>query len=148
MGEISDDNLRGIEQSLAIALLRAREAVMNRFRPLLAVHDLTDQQWRVLRVLAEAAPLDATELAERSVILTPSLTRILRALEARGLIYRSKAERDNRRWVIALSAQGRQVFEAISPHSEQAYRDIERDLGQQNLQALLKLLRQVSTEGR
>ena len=40
-------------RSLPIALLRARETVMHRFRPLLASHDLTEQQWRVIRVLGE-----------------------------------------------------------------------------------------------
>ncbi|MFT5000920.1 MAG: hypothetical protein ACI875_001925, partial [Planctomycetota bacterium] len=37
------------EKSLPIMLLRAREAVMRRFRPMLRLHDLSEQQWRVLR---------------------------------------------------------------------------------------------------
>ena len=52
-----------VRRALPIALLEAREAVMSRFRPMLATHDITEQQWRVLRVLAEAGPLEATELA-------------------------------------------------------------------------------------
>ena len=64
-------------RSLPIALLRARETVMHRFRPLLASHDLTEQQWRVIRVLGETSPLDASDVAERACILAPSLTRII-----------------------------------------------------------------------
>ncbi len=59
-------------RSLAIGLLRAREAVMSHFRPILAAHDVTEQQWRVIRVLAEAGMLDASEVAEKAFILAPS----------------------------------------------------------------------------
>lgn len=38
-----------------MVLLRAREVIMAHFRPMLARHDITERQWRVLRVLAEDA---------------------------------------------------------------------------------------------
>ena len=138
--------LREMDRSLTIALLRAREATMARFRPLIAEHELTEQQWRVLRALAdgEAEALDATELAARSVIMTPSLTRILRTLEKRGLIERAKANGDGRRWEIGLSAEGRAVFNAIAPHSEAAYKAIERTVGREKLERLLTLLDELS----
>ena len=53
-------------RSLPIALLRAREAVMGNFRPMLADFDVTEQQWRVMRVLSEAGRLDASDLAARA----------------------------------------------------------------------------------
>jgi len=68
------------------ALLKAREALMVRFRPILAVHDVTEQQGRVVRMLGETGPLEVTELAKRASVLDPSLTRIIRTLEDRGLI--------------------------------------------------------------
>lgn len=79
-------------RSLAIGLLRAREAVMSHFRPILAAHDVTEQQWRVIRTLSEAGMLDATEVAEKAFILAPSLTRMIRSLEERGLITKHKDE--------------------------------------------------------
>ncbi len=138
--------LRGVERSLTIALLRAREATMNHFRPRLARHDLTEQQWRVIRVLADSGPteLDATEIAARSVILTPSLTRILRALEDRGIIVRSKADNDGRRWEISLTDDGRILFDAIAPQTETAYRSIEEKLGKEDCAMLLSLLEKLS----
>ena len=74
---------RDTRHSLPMALLRAREAVMSRFRPLLAEHDINEQQWRVIRVLGEAGTLDASEVAERTFILAPSLTRMIKTLEER-----------------------------------------------------------------
>ena len=61
---------------------------MARFRPILHARDVTEQQWRVIRVLGEESPLDASEVADRACVLAPSLTRIIRALEERRLISR------------------------------------------------------------
>ena len=86
----TDKPRRERRRSLAIGLLKAREAVMSHFRPILADHDVTEQQWRVLRTLSDAGLLDATEVAEKAFILAPSLTRMLRSLEERGFISRHK----------------------------------------------------------
>ena len=58
--------------SLPMLLLKARESVMDRFRPVLRRFDLTEQQWRVIRALAEVDERDASELAAESYILAPS----------------------------------------------------------------------------
>ena len=53
-------------------MLRAREAIMISFRPILAKHGFTEQQWRVLRVLGEKGPSDAGQVAFDACILAPS----------------------------------------------------------------------------
>ena len=68
-------NLRPARLTLPIALLRAREVVMDLFRPMLHAHGATEQQWRVLRVIREAGATDATALARNACILAPSLSR-------------------------------------------------------------------------
>ena len=60
-----------------MALLRTREAVMWLFRPGLRSRGVTEQQWRILRALAHAGPLEVTELADATFLLGPSLSRIL-----------------------------------------------------------------------
>src|SRR3569832_2885185 len=84
--------MRDFSQSLPMSLLRAREAVMRQFRPSLRRHDLTEQQWRILRALAAIAAIEVTELARTAFLLGPSLSRILRDLEARQQIGRRAAE--------------------------------------------------------
>jgi hypothetical protein len=76
--------MREFSRSLPMSLLRAREAVMRQFRPSLRRHDLTEQQWRILRALAAIEAIEVTELARTAFLLGPSLSRILRDLEARG----------------------------------------------------------------
>ncbi len=140
-----DPALRDIEHSLPMQLLRAREAAMARFRPMLRAHGLTEQQWRVLRVLAATPAIDAGELARRSLLLAPSLTRILQHLEQGGLVRRSTDARDQRRAVFALTAAGRRRFAAVAPDSEAIYADIAGQFGADRLAALYELLAELCT---
>ena len=121
-------------------LLKAREAAMSRFRPMLRIHGLTEQQWRVIRALADYRNIDASELARRSFLLAPSLTRILQHLEAEGLLKRSSDANDQRRSVFVLTAKGQRLFDAVAPDSESLYADIESAFGADNLEQLYALL--------
>src|ERR1700686_3239285 len=95
--------MRDFSRSLPMSLLRAREAVMRQFRPSLRRHDLTEQQWRILRALAAIDAIEVTELARTAFLLGPSLSRILRDLEARKLIERKTAKTDLRRGGVSIS---------------------------------------------
>lgn len=131
---------RDTKASLPMALLRAREAVMSRFRPLLDAEGINEQQWRVIRVLAEAGPLDATQVAARANILAPSLTRMIRALTERGLISKSGDAEDRRRLVLAITPAAEALIRQVSPHSLAVYAALERDFGPERMAALLTLL--------
>lgn len=132
------------EESLPIMLLRAREALLQRLRPILSAHDLTEQQWRVLRVLDENGPLEPTLLGERCVVLTPSLTRILCALENRGLIRREKHATDKRKQIIHLTSAGQDQIALIAPAAKLVYDELEESFGKPQLINLLNKLKRVS----
>ena len=136
----SAGGLRDFEHSLPMELLKAREAAMSRFRPMLREHSLTEQQWRVIRALADYERIDASELARRSFLLSPSLTRILRHLESEGLVKRGADANDLRRFVFRLTAKGKRVFSDVAPDSEEVYREIERRFGAERLERLYTLL--------
>src|SRR5438128_7456350 len=127
--------MRDFSRSLPMSLLRAREAVMRHFRPSLRNHGLTEQQWRILRALA-AGPIEVTELARVAFLLGPSLSRILRDLEARHLIARKVAKADLRRGVVSISAKGLKLMEVIAPSSEEIYAAITRRYGARKLAEL------------
>ncbi|UDF28103.1 UNVERIFIED_ORG: homoprotocatechuate degradation operon regulator HpaR [Roseateles sp. XES5] len=143
--ETKDKPQRERRRSLAIGLLKAREAVMSHFRPILADHDVTEQQWRVLRVLAEAGMLDASEVAEKAFILAPSLTRMLRSLEERGLISRHKDKADGRRVLLRLAPAGQAVIEEVMPDSRRVYAEIDARFGAGRVEELLDMLEDLAT---
>src|ERR1700742_4339364 len=132
--------MRDFSRSLPMALLRAREAVMRQFRPSLRKHDLTEQQWRILRALAAIEAIEVTELARTAFLLGPSLSRILRDLDARGLIERKTAKTDLRRGVISISEKGLKLMEVVAPSSEAIYTAISRRFGAKKLAELQDML--------
>ena len=108
---------RATRQSLPMSLLRAREAMMSHFRPLLDSHGVNEQQWRVIRVLAEAGQTDASKVAERAHILAPSLTRMIKAMTERGLIEKARDAGDGRRVMLTITPAGLALLRAVTPDS-------------------------------
>jgi homoprotocatechuate degradation regulator HpaR len=132
--------MREFSRSLPMSLLRAREAVMRHFRPSLRHHGLTEQQWRILRALASIDAIEVTELARVAFLLGPSLSRILRDLEARHLIERRVAKADLRRGVVSISAKGVRLIEAVAPSSEAIYAAMTKRYGARKLADLQDML--------
>lgn len=131
--------------SLTLALLQAREAAMGYFRPLLNEYGLTEQQWRVIRILKQSpeATLESRELADQACILRPSLTGVLVRLERDGYVRRWKPEHDQRRLCVTLTEQGHALFDAMSVGMARQYRKLQQRLGTENFQTLLGLLKQL-----
>ncbi len=127
-------------RSLPMTLLRAREAVMERFRPVLFSHNITEQQWRVLRVLAEVDAMEASQLAVRACVLAPSLTRIIKTLEAAELITSSKDKDDGRRTLLAIAKKGHELIAQVSPECCEHYAKIEAAFGHDEMERLLDTL--------
>ena len=139
MGD-NNENLRDFSRSLPMALLRARETVMERFRPNLRAHDLTDQQWRVLRALFDHGEKDLGELAEMCCLLKPSITRIIRSMESRQWLIKRADAKDQRRTIVSITAEGREMIAKVGPISEQVYAEIAADFGPDELEDLYQKL--------
>ena len=135
--------MRPVNESLPMLLMRARETTMSFFRPILSAHGLSEQQWRVLRVLYEEPEASAQVLAQNCYILSPSLTRILNRLEQEKLISRRRAENDMREQRISLTPKARALVEELSPVLEAEYGRIQERISPQALDELYKLLRKM-----
>jgi homoprotocatechuate degradation regulator HpaR len=118
---------------------------MRQFRPSLREHGLTEQQWRILRALAAIDAIEVTELARTAFLLGPSLSRILRDLEARRLIERRTAKADLRRAVVSISERGLRLMRAVAPSSEAIYSAITRRYGARRLAELQDMLSALET---
>ncbi|MGZ0716749.1 homoprotocatechuate degradation operon regulator HpaR [Pseudomonas palleroniana] len=127
-------------QSLTLTLLQAREAAMSFFRPSLNEHGLTEQQWRIIRILEQYGELEIYQLAELACILKPSMTGVLVRMEAAGMVHRRKAEQDQRRVLVTLADKGKASFESMSHCMEANYQRLQDQLGEEKFEALLGLL--------
>ncbi len=129
-----------MHDSLTIALLQAREAAMRYFRPIVKRHHLTEQQWRIVRILAEDPSMDFHELAFRACILRPSLTGILTRMERDGLVLRLKPVNDQRKLYVSLTKEGLALYERAQEQVEEAYRLIEAEFTPEKMAQLTTLL--------
>jgi homoprotocatechuate degradation regulator HpaR len=127
-------------RNLPRLLLQAREAVMEHFRPNLREHGLTDQQWRVLRVLGERGATDAGTIAAEAYLLGPSLTGVLARMERDGLVKRSRDVVDARRSRVLATAKGKRLVQKLAESIEAHYAAMEQALGKAQLAQLYGLL--------
>lgn len=136
-----------VHRNLPRLLLQAREAVMAHTRPSLREHALSDQQWRVLRVLGEhaheSAGIETGRVAREAYLLGPSLTGVLSRMERDGLIARERCAQDARRTVVRATAQGLAKVQDLSETIEAHYQWMEQQLGKDKLTQLYALLDEV-----
>ena len=75
---------------------------------------LSIPEWRILANLGRFGPLYAGELAERSSMDKPKVTRALQRLEAGGIVQRAVDAEDRRQVRLALTRRGRAMFREIA----------------------------------
>ncbi|MDK4744810.1 homoprotocatechuate degradation operon regulator HpaR [Leclercia adecarboxylata] len=131
-----------MHDSLTIALLQARETAMTFFRPIIKQHNLTEQQWRIVRVLAEHPSMDFHDLAFRTCILRPSLTGILTRMERDGLVLRLKPLNDQRKLYVSLTQTGQKLYENAQAQVEEVYRQLEAQYSPEKMKQLTALLQE------
>ncbi len=132
--------MRPFDRALPMQLMRAREEIMQRFRPHLHENGLTDQQWRIIRALMEVESYEILDLSEICGIHPASLSRILPKLDTACIINRRPNEADQRRVIVSIAPDGRELFNRIAPDAERIYESIAEDIGPELVQDLYAAL--------
>ncbi|MCJ2185852.1 MarR family transcriptional regulator [Novosphingobium beihaiensis] len=135
MSRKPSSGLQPYPQSLAGSLLAAREAVMAPIRPFLRESNVTEQQWRVLRVLADAETMDAKGIADQALLYAPTVTRILKELGDRKLIERKSDPEDGRRSIISITDEGRDLVVGTASHTKVLLDAYAKAFGPERLEA-------------
>lgn len=91
-----------------LTLLATSEKIMRPYEQLLGEHDLTVQQFNVLRILRGAGKdgLPTLEIADRMVERTPGITRLIDRIEKKGLVDRVRSPADRRQVRCFITADG------------------------------------------
>ena len=105
---LSDQSLR-LDNQLCFALYSASLAMTKLYKPLLDELGLTYPQYLALLVLWEQDGVTVSELGERLFLDSGTLTPLLKRLETAGLVSRLRDTADERRVLIRLTADGRQL---------------------------------------
>ena len=108
--EIPGDPL-ALERQVCFALSIAARSVLSIYRPLLEPMGLTHPQYLVMLALWGQSPLAVKELTEMLQLDGPTLSPLLKRLEAAGLLTRTRDPRDERQLRIDLTQKGRALRE-------------------------------------
>lgn len=127
-------------RNLPQQFLKARDALMGHFRPILNHYGLTEQQWRILRALDEQAQLEPREICELCQILSSSMAGILARMEETGLVQRVRVEADQRRVLVSLAPKGDALIDKMAPLIQLQYQYLEQAFGKHSLEALSSAL--------
>ncbi|MBT1002351.1 MarR family transcriptional regulator [Paenarthrobacter sp. DKR-5] len=98
-------------RQVCFALYSASKAATAVYRPLLEELGLTYPQYLVLLVLWEQDALTVRELGEKLGLDSGTLSPLLKRLEAHGIVLRRRSAEDERRVLVELTDQGRQLQE-------------------------------------
>ena len=132
--------LNDFSHTLPIRLLRARHAAVSQFQPIFRKYNVTEQQWRVLRMVTSAGDMTAGELSQAIFISMPSLSRIMQSLEARNLIRRRANQDDLRQTMVSSTLAAQAMVAEAAIWSDTRYSDIAQWFGKERLEHLQTLL--------
>ena len=98
-----------MDQQLCFALYSASLVMTKMYQPLLDPLGVTYPQYLVMLVLWEHDGLSVSEIGERLMLESSTLTPLLKRLETAGLVRRERDTVDERRVLVHLSARGRSL---------------------------------------
>ncbi|GAA2058865.1 MarR family winged helix-turn-helix transcriptional regulator [Williamsia deligens] len=113
-----DDDLLALDRQLCFALAVTNRTVLTVYRPLLEPLGLTHPQYLVMLALWEQSPRSVRSIGEALVLDSPTMSPLLKRLEAMGLVTRRRSDVDERRLDVALTDAGlalREEAKAIPP---------------------------------
>ena len=137
--------MQEFSRSLPMMLYRTLDAVMPRFRQIFNEFGLTEQQWRVLRVLWQHEQIAFHELADLTLIPAPSLVGVLDRLTKSGLAGRRRSESDRRNVFVHATGQGKALESKVRPRVDEAYEALRASIDDRTWNALIKGLEKVSS---
>lgn len=134
---------KGLERSLGFVLGVASRRVSLLLMQQLREHEISPEQWSVLYYIREEEGLIQKELAERSGKDKPTVTRILDALEEKGLITRKAAEHDRRSYRIYPTDKGMKLSELTEPIERAMNDQLAMVLGEDQYDSLIQQLNKI-----
>lgn len=137
--------MQEFSRSLPMMLYQALDAVMPRFRQIFNEFGLTEQQWRVLRVLWQHEQIAFHELAGLTLIPAPSLVGVVDRLTKSGLTGRRRSDTDRRNVFVHATEQGKALESKVRPRVDKAYQELRGSIDDRTWNALIKGLEIVSS---
>jgi DNA-binding MarR family transcriptional regulator len=141
-GRLQNKALSSLEEAAFVALLRTADQLQWRAAEMFKRHGLSPTQYNALRILRGAGPegLACSEVGERMINRDPDITRLLDRLERRGLIQRSREQKDRRVIKVRITPAGLDLLKSLNREVAEFHRQLLGHLGEERLESLVRLL--------
>jgi DNA-binding MarR family transcriptional regulator len=134
------------EQEIFLGLLVASARIVEPWTQFLkTTAELTNNQYNVLRILRGGHParLTCRDIGERMIARDPDITRLIDRLERRGLVERTRGQRDRRVVEVGITAKGLAAVRGLDAQVERMPKALLGHLGTERLRQLGTLLEAV-----
>ena len=133
--------MQSFEESLPMLMNRALDAIMPKYRAVFSDYDITEQQWRVLRVLWEQGRCTTSALSDRTLLSNPSLVGIVDRMAGKGLVRRTRSDSDRRLVFVEATPAGRALQAKIGPRIDRVYEELMSQTNDRDWRTLLRTLK-------
>lgn len=100
-----------LENQICFPLYACSREVIKLYKPFLDELDLTYTQYIAMMVLWEQGRVTVKELGERLFLDSGTLTPMLKKMEAKGFLTRTRSAKDERNLIVTISPQGEALKE-------------------------------------
>lgn len=140
---------RSIHEEAALSVLKTADVLRRQLARQLEPHEITPQQYNVLRILRGAgeAGLPTLSIGERLIEETPGMTRLLDRLEFKGLVRRVRCEQDRRQVLCYITNGGQTLLAVLDPILEASQLEMAGSLTEAEAESLVVLLEKVRERG-
>ena len=136
--------IQDFSRSLPMMLYQALDALLPKFRSIFNEYGLTEQQWRILRVLWEHKKIALGKLSDLTLIPSPSLVGIVDRLEFSGFITRDRSKKDRRVVYVLATKKGREMEKKVMPRVLDTYNEIRESFEPDEWDQLIDSLKKIT----
>lgn len=147
---MNNSNFEGLKlkNQLCFPLYAASREVIKQYRPYLDAINLTYTQYIAMMVFWEEKKISVKELGKKLFLDSGTLTPVLKSLEAKGYISRSRSAEDERVLIAEITDEGEKLREQAKsvPESVAGCVKLEPDEAMKLYELLYKILGALSEE--
>ena len=113
-----------LENQICFPVYALSREIVSRYRPLLDQLDITYPQYLVLLILWEHQEQSVSQLGEKLYLDSGTLTPLLKRLEQKKLVTRSRSKEDERIVKIKLTSEGQSLQKKAASIPKQLFEDM------------------------
>ena len=137
-------NCLRLENQICFPLYVCSKEIIKKYKPILDKYDLTYTQYITMMVLLEKRKINVKELGNYLFLDSGTLTPLLKKLENKGYIKRTRSLEDERNLVIEISKKGEELKNELFGVPEQMCKCV--NLNKEEIDILSNLLNKMLKE--